>query len=368
MKIAHFIETDIPGGAEQVLLDLCQYTNCSNGNNKATVITFAHPWIKSQCQKRGIEYLELPFKKDFKSTIRLPIFGWKLSKWLKSHKFDLVHSHLFGPITGAALACWLAGIPHIGTLHDVYMIEEKPSRFLLIQLASLLKTKLITVSNHMEAFYTNNGWLRKNSIRTIYNGVELSPRGFDIRDELNLQPNTPIIVSVGRLIPLKQTEKIVQAFIQIDGITPPPYLIIVGEGPELDNIANIARKHQNNIYLLGLREDISDILASSDIFVQYSTTEGLSRSIIEASMAGLPCIVSDVGGNGEIVRHGYNGLLVDATSIEDLQNSLLTLLNDCDLRNTFAENSSTYAAENFGLAQSNEKYLNLYKQMLIIET
>jgi len=363
IRIAHFIETDIPGGAEQVLLDLCQYINKQSSNIECVLITFEHPWFKKQCNARNIKYIEAPFRDDFKRTITLPIFAWKFGRWLKKQNIDLLHSHLFGPITGGAIAAFIAGIPHVGTLHDVYMISEKPSRIRLIQLAALLKTKLVTVSNDMENFYKQSGYFSPTTFSTIYNGVEVVTTNNTLRSDLNLTEQYPTIICVGRLIPLKQVEeltKVILALLKKHNF----YFLIVGEGPERKKIEAIAEQSQAHIKMLGERNDIPNLLALSDIFIQYSTTEGLSRSIIEAISTGLPCIVSNVGGNPEIVKDGYNGELVNENDSKTLNNALSRLLEDETLRAEYSKNSIKYAQDNFGLEANNRKYLNLYNSLV----
>lgn len=364
IRIAHFIETDIAGGAEQVLLDLCQHVNKNSTLFECVLITFPHPWFKAQCEERGIEYIEAPYRDYFKSTATLPIFAWKFGRWLKRQNIALLHSHLFGPITGGALAAFIARIPHIGTLHDVYMIKEKPARIRLIQLSAWLNTKLVTVSNDMETFYKHSGAFPRNSFSTIYNGVAVKTSENTLRNDLSIIDQLPVVICVGRLIPLKQVEAITTTILSLQQKHSFCFLI-VGDGPEREKLEKLTQgTPNNNIKILGERSDIANLLSISDIFIQYSTTEGLSRSIIEAIASGLPCVVSDVGGNSEIVKDGYNGTLVNPTDSKTLHNAIEQLLTDADLRKTFSENSKRYARERFGSEANNDKYLHLYKQLL----
>lgn len=360
-RIAHFIETDIPGGAEQVLLDLCEYSR-ENANIEPVIVTFPHPWFKEQCDKRGLTYLELPFRHTFKRTILLPLFALQFSIWLKRQNIDLLHSHLFGPITGSALAAFVARIPHVGTLHDIYMVEEKPSRIYLIRVAAYLRTYLVTVSKNMEAFYRNRSKFTDKNLRTIYNGIDTN--NF-VKSTVNpdIKKKSYALICVGRLIPLKQIDKIIESALAVlknFDVT----LTILGEGPEKERLLNlIPKEHKDKIIFLGLKDDVNQWLEISDIFIQYSTTEGLSRSILEALASGLPCIVSNVGGNAELVKDQINGFLVPANDTAPLVNAIEKLIENPEIRIKMGNASAELSRNQFDREQNNRKYLQLYSDI-----
>lgn len=364
IRVAHFIETGIPGGAEQVLLDLCEYAR-DTGNYDPVLVTFEHSWFAEQCRKRQIEYYTLPFRSSFKRTTTLPIFAIQFARWLRLHQIDLLHSHLFGPVTGGAPGAFLARIPHVGTLHDIYMVEEKPGRIHLLQLAALLRTRLVTVSKNMEQFYRARTRFSDESIRTIYNGIEpaSSPT---VPTEVDAQPVSgpdPTIICVGRLIPLKQVDRVLAVVIKL--LKRRSFnLVILGEGPEQERLAKqVPADCADHIRFLGSRDDVRRWLATSDIFVQYSLTEGLSRSILEALAAGLPCVVSDVGGNRELVEDRVNGRLVSAEDLAELEDALAELLDDPQRRQRMGQASRTHAEKVFDRKVNNDKYLALYREL-----
>ena len=356
-RIAHFIETDIPGGAEQVMLDLCLSIKDGMPEFSPVVLTFGHQWTIDQCKQKGIEHITLPYHQFFKKTWLLPIFGILFAIWLKRRNINLLHSHLFGPITGSAFATFLAHIPHIGTLHDIYMIEEKPIRIKLIKLASKLGTRLITVSQQMNAFYAKE--IARDKLQTIYNGINTSA----YTPVKHATSSTVKIICVGRLIKLKQVDKIITACISllnkydID-------LTVIGDGPEINMLKEISKKYLEKIHFMGQQNNIEQYLQLADIFIQFSTTEGLSRSIIEASSSGLPCIVSDVGGNHEIVIEQKTGYVISPDDEPALLTSLENLICDKQLRRKFGLAAREYAIQMFDEPVCNGKYQSLYENLL----
>ena len=370
-RIGHFIESGIPGGAEQVLLDLCLLSKAHG--DIPLVLHFDHPFFSSRCQQLEIEQIIIPkhIYRPFKSTRSLPLFAVKFGNFLKKNNIEILHSHLFGPITGGALAAAWAGIPHIGTLHDVHMITEKPSRIHLIKLATLLNSRLVSVSRDMEKFYRKQAKFSPSQLQTIYNGIDLPAQPASIekqtllRAEFNITPDNIVIICTGRLVGLKKIDVLIEA-ISILSDKSNIKLLIVGEGPEETNLRKriTSRQLDKYIVLTGFRNDISALLKASDIFVQCSSTEGLSRSILEAIASPLPCVLTRVGGNPELVQNGKNGFLVDVNDPLSLSRHIDKLCKNKTLRETFSLNALNIVKEKFLQKESFVKYEHLYQQVI----
>lgn len=377
-RIAHFIETNIPGGAEQVLLDLACFTQ-DHSAFKPVVLHFDHPFFSARCAQLGIEQLIIPkhIHRYFKSIKTLPLFAWHFGRFLKQNSISLLHSHLYGPITGGALAAFVAGIAHVATLHDIHMIEEKPSRILLIKLAALLGTQFVCVSRQMRDFYCRQAPMLNSRIQTIYNGLdtdrsstlsakEQAAQRAQLKLDFRLAADDRVIICTGRLVKLKQVDLLIQAFYQTQQRLKQCKLLIVGEGPEKNALENLAHSLglEQQLCFTGFRQDVNHLLACSDVFVQCSTTEGLSRSILEAMASPLPCIVTDVGGNHELIAEGKNGYLVQVDDSQGLAKHLETLCSNARLRETFAQASLNKIHETFSREKNFLHYLQLYTAQL----
>lgn len=367
LRIAHFIETGIPGGAEKLLLDIC-FTLQETGH-QPVLLHFDHPYFKQQCMLHGIQQHNVPDRESFKSTRNLWRFALTFKRFLQQHNIDLLHSHLFGPITGAAAGTFLAGIPHVGTLHDIYMIEEKPARIHLLQIAALLKTHLVTVSESMQDFYRQKSFFPHRSLQTIYNGVRIPStphltEAIQLRQQLNIPANDIIITNVGRLVPLKRHDLLLKAAAKL-GHDAPYTLLIIGDGPEMHTIQKLIDQHQlqANVILTGHRHDVDRLLRISDIFVQCSDTEGLSMSIIEAMAAGLPCIVTDVGGNHELIKNNENGWRIPASDSDSLTEKLRSLLHNPNERKRMGNTSQILVSSTFSHASCMQAYMKLYQRL-----
>lgn len=378
-RIAHFIETHIPGGAEHVLLDLACFTR-EHSSFKPVVLHFDHAFFNNRCAELGLEQIIIPehIHRHFKSTKTLPLFAWQFGRFLKQHAIALLHSHLFGPITGGALAAYVAGIPQVATLHDIHMIEEKPSRMLLIKLSALLGTQFVCVSQQMSDFYCARAPMLRSRTRTIYNGLdairkapltanEQAAQRASVSLPIKLERGDSVIICTGRLVKLKQIDLLIRAFYQVQKTLMHCKLLIVGEGSEHNALETLANNLglEKHLCFTGFREDVNQLLACSDVFVQCSTTEGLSRSILEAMASPLPCVVTDVGGNHELITQGENGFLIPVNDEHALSAHLLSLCSDANLRFKFAQMSLNKIEAIFGREKNFLRYVELYTAQLM---
>ena len=119
----------------------------------------------------------------------------------------------------------------------------------------------------------------------------------------------------------------------------------------------------NNIFLIGWRRDIANILNSSDFFVMTSLWEGLPISTIEALCCGLVPIVNDVDGQIEIIKNGINGFLITPYDIKSIQEKILLLTNDKELKQKLSENAKNCIDNTFSIDYMIKQHENLYLSM-----
>ena len=365
LRIAHFIDTQNKGGAEVTLMDLCLYQKQAGHE----VIVFHHDnaYLAKECKRNQIEQVDIPSHRLYKSTYTLPLYALSLASKLKKLNIDVLHSHLFGPITGNALATRLAGCKHIGTLHDIYMIEEKPARARLLQLASMLQTTLVCVSRNMADFYIKHLGNTDSKILTIYNATRI-PTSPSIETRLELMSRYSItdedliITAVGRLVPLKRVDRIIKALHVFDRSD--VKLFIIGDGPEATHLRSIVKtlNLETQVVFTGEIHNVSDLLHLSHIFTQFSSTEGLSVSIIEAMACKLPCVVSDVGGNSELVIDGQSGYVVNSERDDLFIQNIRELLDDENQRVQFGNQAFSHFKNHFTFEKFQSTYLDLYSE------
>jgi len=164
-----------------------------------------------------------------------------------------------------------------------------------------------------------------------------------IKDEFfNAQPSLQgyNIIYVGGLKPKKGISTLIEAFAEVAKVIPEARLILVGDGPLRPDIEKRVRELglENKVLITGFipNSQIPKILEGASVFVLPSYSEGLSNALLQAMAAGLPCIVSDIEENREVIRHGVNGLLFPVGDSKALAKTLIQVLTDKELASKLA--------------------------------
>lgn len=179
------------------------------------------------------------------------------------------------------------------------------------------------------------GWgVDKDRISVIYNAVKQFPE----IHPANLPLTTPMkVVTVGRLVPWKQVDKIVEAIAPFQQVG----LTAIGDGPERGSLEELVESLEmgDRVYFAGQRTqtEMLGLMAASDLFVLYSTYEGLPHVVLEAMTVGLPVVASAVGGTPELVIDGENGRLTDSQNHQALGKILAELIESRSQRQQLAE-------------------------------
>jgi glycosyltransferase involved in cell wall biosynthesis len=116
------------------------------------------------------------------------------------------------------------------------------------------------------------------------------------------------------------------------------------------------------VKFLGQRSDVPALLADANIFALVSDSEGMSLSLIEAIASGLPVVATTVGNNSELVRNGWNGVLIPPGDGAALEKALRRLVENDELRSTFGANSRHISGNELDLRTALSSYVSLYEQ------
>lgn len=182
-----------------------------------------------------------------------------------------------------------------------------------------------------------NKKIRKKSI-VIHNPVHIVCNGE--RQDNNIRKE---IVSVGRLTECKNQKLLIDAFETISNKYKEYKLIIYGEGELRESLENYIKNKnlEDKIILPGNKKDIHLKIKDSEIFILSSDFEGMPNALMEAMALGIPCISTNcpIGGPGEIIRHGENGILVECKNKNDMVSAIELLLDDKKIRQTISRNA-----------------------------
>jgi glycosyltransferase involved in cell wall biosynthesis len=206
----------------------------------------------------------------------------------------------------------------------------------------------------------------------IYNGIDTRKSALSdrqaMREMLKIDDNALVFIIVANLIPYKGHLDLVAALgIAAKDIDSKWSLLIVGRddgvGPEI----RAASQHhgiEDYVLMLGARSDVPDLLLASDVGLLCSHEEGFSNAILEGMAAGLPMIVTDVGGNAEAVLDERTGLVVPPRDPEALAAAIVRLARDPALRARYGASGRARIEEHFTLDACVAKYVALYRGLM----
>ena len=249
----------------------------------------------------------------------------------RAPRWHRVESHWLAPCALAALA-GAPGLPHRATAHsgDVALLERLPFGRSLARLLARSGAELVFVS---EALRRRFAVLAGGTHGVV---APLSPRSFPRRPHdagptrAALGHAGPTVVSVSRLVPIKGLDLLVRACAPRAGDDAPIGLVLVGDGPERERLRGLAERLRVPLKLAGVvpRDDVPAWLRAADVYAQPSRTlangrtEGLPLATLEALSTGMPVVVSDSGGLGELPSRGARVRVVPAGDVPSLAAAL----------------------------------------------
>ncbi len=363
LRVLIGLETSGPGGAEHMVLQLAEGLRALGVS--VELATMQTGWMTERADRAGLA-----------TWIRAqragpdPIWVARLRSELRRGRFDLFHGHEFEMNAYGGLAAWLAGLPSVATLHG--SVAGTDARHLLAyRVLGLLGQRTVAVSHELLEQLAPRLGRRRRTPDVIHNGTRVPARASlasrrerreQARRGLDLPSEGPLLLAVGNLYPVKDHATLLRAAAGLEGVR----VAIAGRGEQEDSLRGLASELgiADRVHLLGLRDDVDRLLAAADVFVQPSRSEGLPMAILEALAAQTPVVATSVGGVGEAIEDGRNGLLVEPGRPDRLGAVLGRLLSDETLAERFASAGWQRAHDEFSIESMAAGYLSLYRRML----
>jgi glycosyltransferase involved in cell wall biosynthesis len=287
---------------------------------------------------------------------------------LEKEGITAMHAHFAG--LAARTAWWikrLFGIPYSFTGHANDIFVERPDQRLplkqLIKDAEFVATETDFSTDYLQSKFPESA----NKIHRVYNGLNLDPFRM-----ANPAAGSLEIISIGRLIPKKGFELLVNACNVLMSRGLQLHCRIVGSGPEHVPLRQLIDRLGLGkfIELTGpkAQPEIVDLLAQSNLFVFPAVEDGsgdrdnLPTVIIEAMASGLPVVATGLGGIGEIVTHQANGLIVPEGDVDALAAAIGFLAEHTELRKSYGQNGLAVVKEKFRVETTVAGLIGLFRQ------
>lgn len=352
------------GGEERFLENFANFL--ANRNIHVTIISSTTKRNNQHVVGAGIKPFRLPFVGltpylllfSVVASIRIVLMN-------KRHNFSLIHSMDIGYGGLAGLfASRILGLRFIAhshcnrvhllkltillrhdfTTHFVFLYEKLESS--IEKLVSKNADLVLTVSNEIRSYISSLGVPSK---KVVVNPVGLNVSSFEskakdreeIRREFGIPVNAFVVGYVGSLLKSKGIDTLIKAFSLFQNRADLNlYLLIVGNGDHKKEMEDIVRKMRlQSVIIPGFRKDVAKVLAAMNVFVLPSLSEGCSFSLLEAMAAGKAIIASNIPSIREIVEDEKEALLVDPKDVNMLEQAILRLYDDNELREKLGRNA-----------------------------
>ncbi|MCL5283428.1 MAG: glycosyltransferase family 4 protein [Armatimonadetes bacterium] len=281
---------------------------------------------------------------------------------------DLIYGHGVRGGFVAAITGLLSKRPVIATIHN-----QPPDSRLARSVLSFLGKRcrfVIAVSHAVAADLATK--IPADKLRTIPNGIRSLPflTDGDIRarkSEIGVDPDRPLIMSVGRIAPEKNMIATVRTMPMIWRTFPDMVLVIVGDGPnrgELEAEVKMLAERSRQIILTGFREDARYFIGAADVLVIPSTQEGQGLAALEAMDAQVPVVAFAVGGIPETVLDGRTGLLVPPNDLDAMAKAIVKLIGSADLRRQLGSEGRCRVRDSYSVVQMMESTITTIREAL----
>jgi glycosyltransferase involved in cell wall biosynthesis len=229
--------------------------------------------------------------------------------------------------------------------------------------------RVIAVSEENRRTLETTYGLPPNAVEVVHNGVDLSrfagPASDALRDELRLEREGPIVLTVSRLLPNKGHDDLIAAAPAILSRFPGAHFVFAGDGDQRAALeAQIEALHlRDHFSLLGFRTDVPDLMRGSDLFVLPSLAEGFSLALVEALAAGLPVVATRVGGAEEAIEDGRNGFLAPPADPAALAAAVIGVLEMEPAGRRALSKAARGSARRFSVEAMAERMFAIYREV-----
>ena len=353
MKIVHVVDSMEVGGAETLVSQMCHLQRQQGHEPSVYAIAALGP-LGERMRVQG-------FPVQAHMGTHLLDASLAFFKAFRNLQPDVVHLHNPTPTIYAAPAARLAGVPSVvSTRHSLVAPPRNLTMERKYAFAARFCDWIVGICDATRMNIKDVRSAPSRKLVRIYNGTNA------------LVPETSLscpdksgftLLYVGRLEPVKNLAWLLRAFASTVARGVPVQLWIVGDGSQRQDLEELTAllQMQNHVRFWGQQLDVSPFYAAADAFVMSSTSEGLPMSLLQAFSAGLPAVVTEVGGMAEVVRLAQAGLTIPLNDPAAMSEAIEKIQADSGARSLFARNGRSAFQQYFTLQAMDAAYMGLYR-------
>lgn len=364
MKVLHILDSLNRGGAEMLALDVCRNAR-ANGLDLSFAATGGGS-LEEEFKNSGVAFHRL--------NRRLPLdfaVVFKLRKIIKTRHIKIVHAHQAVEGLHAYLACRGTGAKPVLSFHGY--IPDAKNRLALKFLIPRTAANVAVSRELLNWLAETENLDTTRNFQVVYNGVDekrLASTGKNFRTEIGLSAENLLFGMIGNFYaaPRKDQLTVCRALPEFFRRVKTAHFIFVG-GREMNSdyekCVAFVKEHKiaDRVHFPGVREDVADILHALDAFVLSTRHEGLPIALMEAMLARIPAVLSDIAPLIEMSRNGEYAEIFKTQNVEDLTEKLIKTAEDKIFRNDLANRAYDHAKANFSIEAHLENLKKLYESI-----
>ena len=296
---------------------------------------------------------------------------WQLVRIIRKTKPDIVHTHTAKAGVLGRVAAVLMRVPvrvhtfHGHVLHGYFSPIVTQIFIQIERVLGWFTHGIVSVGSQVRDDLLEVGIGTPEKYTVIAPGVAQGETvNRDVaRESLGLLPDARVALFIGRLTQIKRPDRLLEAFSLVLEEVSSAVLLMAGEGELFESTKELGAGFGDSVRFLGWRSDLAVLFAAADVAVLSSDNEGMPVTLIEASMAGVPCVTTDVGSAREVVLDNETGFVVPTDSVAIAQ-ALITLFTNEKLRSEMGVAAAAHTIANFSSNRLVKDHVNLYRRLL----
>ncbi len=290
-----------------------------------------------------------------------------LYRFARGREVEVIHTYFFWSIIFGRILKRLIGARLLVENREDMGFQWGWFEYVLLRLGSHVPDRVICVAGAVRDQALARESLPSEKTLVVRNGLD--PSGFgapgekSLRGELGIPVGAPVIGVVANMRKVKRLDRLVRAGLAIRERLPGARIVIAGRGVETESLKKLTAELglEGTVLFTGFRTEMAPVYDSFDLTVLTSESEGCSITILESFCAGLPVVVTDVGGNGELVDDGVNGFVVPEWDEERFVERVVLLLTDEERRRSMGAAGREKVISEHAISAVAERYETVYR-------
>ena len=343
---------------------------------------FNHKLITGYCQDEEIDYLETSAKDVLAERVSglgrgVHLFSdlvaiIRIIKVIRKFKPHIVHTHTSKAGALGRIASILSGHKskrvhtfHGHLLHGYFSVNKTKLYMYLEKFFALMTDRFVCVGNKVRDDLIYAGIAKLNKFIVFPPGVETPPTYERVlaANQLSLLPNKIYCLFLGRITKIKRPDRLLDVSLILKNNNVDVTFLVAGGGDLFEEVKKRSEKSNLPVVFLGWQHNLAALFSVADILVMTSDNEGTPLSVIQAQLAGVPVVSTDVGSTSEILMNGVSAYLASLEPA-DIAKKIEFLVKNPLERITMGQMGKAFALEKFSPERLVTDHANLYKSLL----